>query len=68
MNVFVRALFDDCLINNVFLLIGNKCFYIGGASTRLNYTSAYQLCRRFGNGYDIASIEDIFEQGINFVH
>ncbi|XP_053409086.1 macrophage mannose receptor 1-like [Mercenaria mercenaria] len=42
----------------------NKCFYIGGAnpSLRLNYTAAYQLCRKFGTGYDIASIEDIFEQ------
>ncbi|XP_060558401.1 macrophage mannose receptor 1-like [Ruditapes philippinarum] len=42
----------------------NKCFYIGGAnpSSRLNYTAAYTLCRRFGTGYDIASIEDIFEQ------
>lgn len=40
----------------------NKCFYVGGASGRMNYTAAYQLCRRFGKGYDLASIEDLFEQ------
>ncbi|XP_052254421.1 macrophage mannose receptor 1-like [Dreissena polymorpha] len=42
----------------------NKCFLIGGVqqSARLNYTDAVKFCRKFGTGYDIASIEDQFEQ------
>ena len=29
----------------------------------MNWTSARDQCRRFGLGYDIASIEDLYEQG-----
>ncbi|KAL4229236.1 hypothetical protein ACF0H5_012275 [Mactra antiquata] len=43
----------------------NKCFFIGGVqnqNNRRNWTAAYQYCRSFGSGYDIAAIEDLYEQ------
>lgn len=45
------------------LLTGNKCFYMN--TNRLNWTAARDHCREFGKGYDIASIEDIYEHGMD---
>ena len=42
-------------------MTGNKCFYLN--NNKLNWTAARDQCRRFGVGYDIASIEDTMEQG-----
>ena len=49
------------LISGNFILSGNKCFYLN--SNKLNWTAARDHCQDFGQGYDIASIEDLFEQG-----
>ena len=55
-------LFDALRVNITLLITGNKCFYMN--TNKLNWTAARDHCREFGKGYDIASIEDIYEHGM----
>ncbi|XP_063422180.1 macrophage mannose receptor 1-like isoform X2 [Mytilus trossulus] len=41
---------------------GNKCFYANNNTTPTDWNSAVKFCRNFGNGYDIAAVNNEIEQ------
>jgi len=46
-------------------LAGNKCFLLGGtvSNAQVNWTQARSACQHYGQGYDLASINSMHDQG-----
>lgn len=51
-----------------FVVLGNKCFFIGGREKEdyLTSNAAAAACQNFGKGYFLASISSASEQGISY--